>query len=33
MSANELLQEGKLTQAIDAQVQAVKAAPGDTVMR
>jgi type VI secretion system protein ImpE len=33
MSAKELLREGKLTQAIDAQVQAVKAAPGDTTAR
>jgi type VI secretion system protein ImpE len=33
MSANELLREGKLTQAIDAQVQAVKTAPGDTTAR
>ena len=33
MSAKELLREGKLTEAIDAQVQAVKAAPGDTTAR
>lgn len=33
MSAKELLREGKLTQAIDAQVQAVKATPGDTTAR
>ncbi len=33
MGANELLREGKLTEAIDAQVQAVKAAPGDTAAR
>jgi type VI secretion system protein ImpE len=33
MSAKELLREGKLTQAIDAQVQAVKSAPGDTTAR
>jgi type VI secretion system protein ImpE len=33
MSAKDLLREGKLSQAIDAQVQAVKAAPGDTTAR
>jgi type VI secretion system protein ImpE len=33
MGAKELLQEGKLTEAIDAQVQAVKASPGDTSAR
>jgi len=33
MSAKELLREGKLAEAIDAQVQAVKAAPGDTGAR
>src|SRR4029453_8413255 len=33
MSAKELLRAGKLTEAIDAQVQAVKAAPSDTTAR
>jgi type VI secretion system protein ImpE len=33
MSAKELLREGKLTEAIATQVQAVKAAPGDTSAR
>jgi type VI secretion system protein ImpE len=33
MSAKELLQAGKLAEAIGAQVQAVKAAPGDTTAR
>jgi type VI secretion system protein ImpE len=33
MSAKELLRDGKLTEAIDAQIQAVKAAPGDTTAR
>ncbi len=33
MGAKELLRDGKLTEAIDAQVQAVKAAPGDTGAR
>jgi len=33
MGAKELLRDGKLTEAIDAQVQAVKALPGDTSAR
>jgi len=33
MGAKELLRDGKLTEAIDAQVQAVKAAPGETGAR
>jgi type VI secretion system protein ImpE len=33
MGAKELLRESKLTEAIDAQVQVVKSAPGDTTAR
>jgi type VI secretion system protein ImpE len=33
MGAKELLRDGKLTEAIDAQAQAVKASPGDTSAR
>lgn len=33
MNANELFQTGRLQEAIDAQVQAVKAAPGDNARR